>query len=62
MRPGVVADTFRNYSPDALDGSMLHHAELVIAAGAKDGEWAEAIIRAPRARRPHRLGSHRVKR
>lgn len=45
MRPAVVAHTFRNYSPDALRRSMLHHAELVVAARARDGEWAEAIMR-----------------
>lgn len=45
MRPAVVAHTFRNYSPDALRRSMLHHAELVLAARAADGEWAEAVMR-----------------
>lgn len=45
MRPAVVAHTFRKYSPEALNRSMLHHAELVAAARARDGEWAEAIMR-----------------
>ncbi len=45
MRPAMVAHTFRKYSPEALNRSMLHHAELVAAAEARDGEWAEAIMR-----------------
>lgn len=45
MRPAVVAHTFRQYTPEALQRSMNHHAELVAAAEARDGEWAEAIMR-----------------
>ncbi|WP_326965933.1 FCD domain-containing protein [Arthrobacter sp. CG_A4] len=45
MRPALVAHTFRIYSPEALKRSMLHHAELVAAAEARDGEWAEVIMR-----------------
>ncbi|WP_312179758.1 GntR family transcriptional regulator [Arthrobacter sp.] len=45
MRPAVVAHTFGKYSPEALRRSMLHHAELVAAARAGDGEWAEAVMR-----------------
>lgn len=45
MRPAVVAHTFRTYSPEALQRSMMHHAELVAAAVSRDGEWAEAIMR-----------------
>ncbi len=45
LRPAVVAHTFRNYTPEALNRSMLHHAELVAAAKARDGEWAEAVMR-----------------
>ncbi|WP_151724049.1 GntR family transcriptional regulator [Arthrobacter luteolus] len=45
MRPAVVAHTFGKYSPEALRRSMLHHAELVAAARARDGEWAEAVMR-----------------
>lgn len=45
MLPAVVAHTFRRYSTDALRRSMQHHAELVAAAGAGDGEWAEAVMR-----------------
>ncbi len=45
MRPAVVAHTFRKYSPEALHRSMLHHAELVAAAAAGDGEWAESVMR-----------------
>ncbi|WP_298254644.1 GntR family transcriptional regulator [uncultured Arthrobacter sp.] len=45
MRPAVVAHTFRKYSEAALRRSMQHHAELVAAADARDGEWAEAVMR-----------------
>ena len=45
MRPAVVAHTFHKYSPEALQRSMSHHAELVAAARARDGEWAEAVMR-----------------
>lgn len=45
-RPAIVAHTFRKYSSEALHRSMLHHAELVAAVRAKDGEWAEAVMRA----------------
>ena len=45
MRPAVVAHTFNRYSPEALQRSMSHHAELVAAARAGDGEWAEAVMR-----------------
>lgn len=45
MRPAVVAHTFRKYSGEALRRSMQHHAELVAAAEARDGEWAESVMR-----------------
>ncbi|MEG9247125.1 GntR family transcriptional regulator [Arthrobacter sp. Soc17.1.1.1] len=45
MRPAVVAHTFRKYSAEALRRSMQHHAELVAAAAARDGEWAESVMR-----------------
>lgn len=45
-RPVFVARTFRQYSPAGLERSMRHHRELVEAARAGDGEWAEAIMRA----------------
>lgn len=46
FRPAVVTRTFRTYDRRALERSMQHHAELVEAAGARDGEWAEAVMRA----------------
>lgn len=46
FRPAVVTRTFRTYDERALQRSMQHHAELVEAAGARDGEWAEAVMRA----------------
>lgn len=45
MRPAVVAQTFRQYDSAALERSMRHHAELVVAARARDGEWAESVMR-----------------
>lgn len=46
FRPAVVTRTFRRYDRRALERSMRHHAELVDAAGARDGAWAEAVMRA----------------
>ncbi|HET7799101.1 MAG TPA: GntR family transcriptional regulator [Humibacillus xanthopallidus] len=46
FRPAVVTRTFRQYNQRALQRSMQHHAELVEAASARDGEWAEAVMRA----------------
>jgi DNA-binding GntR family transcriptional regulator len=46
FRPAVVTRTFRTYDRRALERSMQHHAELVEAAAARDGEWAEAVMRA----------------
>ncbi|WP_127506599.1 GntR family transcriptional regulator [Actinoplanes solisilvae] len=42
----VVHQNFHDYSEDALDRSLRHHVEMVAAARAGDGEWAEAIMRA----------------
>src|SRR5690606_36978944 len=46
FRPAVVTRTFRTYDQRALERSMQHHAELVEAAAARDGQWAEAVMRA----------------
>ena len=45
LRPTMVARTFLSYSQESLKRSMNHHAELVAAANAPDGEWAEAVMR-----------------
>lgn len=45
LRPAIVARTFRQYNPREMQRSMLHHAELVDAAKARDAEWAEAVMR-----------------
>ncbi len=42
----VVHQNFHDYSPDALRRSLSHHVEMVAAARAADGDWAEAIMRA----------------
>lgn len=45
FRPAIVTRTFRQYDPRSLERSMQHHQELVEAARAGDGEWAEAVMR-----------------
>lgn len=45
FRPAVVTRTFRQYSPRSLERSMQAHQQLVEAARAGDGEWAEAVMR-----------------
>ncbi|WP_433381459.1 GntR family transcriptional regulator [Actinoplanes sp. CA-142083] len=42
----VVHQNFHDYTPDALKRSLQHHVEMVAAARAGDGDWAEAIMRA----------------
>jgi DNA-binding GntR family transcriptional regulator len=42
----VVHQNFHDYTPDALRRSLAHHVEMVAAARAGDGDWAEAIMRA----------------
>lgn len=42
----VVTQNFHDYAPDALLRSLHHHVEMVAAARAGAGEWAEAIMRA----------------
>jgi DNA-binding GntR family transcriptional regulator len=42
----VVHQNFHDYTPDALRRSLNHHVEMVAAARAADGDWAEAIMRA----------------
>ena len=42
----VVHQNFHDYTRDALLRSLHHHVEMVAAARAGDGDWAEAIMRA----------------
>lgn len=42
----VVMQTFKNYSPGALDRSLRHHREVVEALAVQDGEWAHSVMRA----------------
>lgn len=44
--PLLVARVFVSYSAQALERSLMHHDELIIAAEAGDADWAEAIMRA----------------
>jgi len=41
----LVQRTFERYSTDDLRRSMLQHRELVDACRARDGGWAEAVMR-----------------
>ncbi|WP_109474686.1 GntR family transcriptional regulator [Ornithinimicrobium cavernae] len=45
FRPAIVTRTFRQYDPRSLERSMQAHQQLVEAARAGDGEWAEAVMR-----------------
>lgn len=45
VRPAVVYRTFHRYSAEQLARSMAHHTEIVAAARARDGEWAESVMR-----------------
>ncbi|MDT9593648.1 GntR family transcriptional regulator [Nocardioides zeae] len=45
VRPAVVHRTFHRYSGEALERSMSHHRELVVAARAGDAEWASSVMR-----------------
>ncbi|GIF25652.1 DNA-binding GntR family transcriptional regulator [Actinoplanes tereljensis] len=42
----VVHQNFADYTPDAMHRSLNHHVEMVAAARAGDGDWAEAVMRA----------------
>lgn len=42
----LIYRTFQRYSPDRMRASQFHHNELVDALRARDGEWAEAVMRA----------------
>ena len=42
----VVLQNFHDYTADALSRSLHHHVEMVAAARAGDGDWAEAVMRA----------------
>lgn len=41
----LVWRTFSRYSGDALRRSLTHHHEIVDALRARDGDWAEAVMR-----------------
>jgi DNA-binding GntR family transcriptional regulator len=41
----LVHRTFHRYSPEALRRSFDHHRELIAALDARDGAWAEAVMR-----------------
>lgn len=43
-RRAAVLQTFESYRRESLNRSMSHHRELVAAAVARDGEWAEAVM------------------
>lgn len=41
----LVHRTFHRYTPQALARSLAHHRELVAALEARDGPWAESVMR-----------------
>lgn len=45
VMPAMVARTFDRYTPQSLERSMAHHAELIDAARVGDAEWAESVMR-----------------
>ncbi len=45
IMPATVARTFDRYTPEALRRSQQHHAEIIDAVRAGDGEWAESVMR-----------------
>lgn len=42
----VVLQTFRKYSPEALQRSVRHHREILDAMRARDAAWAGSVMRA----------------
>ncbi len=42
----VAASVFERYSENDVSRSTHHHGELVAAFRAKDGDWAESVMRA----------------
>lgn len=56
VRPVMMVRTFDTYTPEALRRSQQHHAELVEASRARDGVWAESVMRSHirAARHAHR--------
>lgn len=41
----VIMQTFKQYSPEALQRSLRHHREIVDALVVGDGDWACAVMR-----------------
>lgn len=41
----LVHRTFKHYSREALQRSLEHHREMVAALRARDGAWAESVMR-----------------
>ncbi|SHL06199.1 DNA-binding transcriptional regulator, GntR family [Pseudonocardia thermophila] len=46
MERPLIYRTFQHYSPERMSASQRHHNELVDALRARDGAWAEALMRA----------------
>lgn len=41
----LMLDTYNRFSTDDMNRSMRHHRELTVALTARDGDWAEAVMR-----------------
>lgn len=46
IHSGIVTRNFHDYTPEALARSLAHHHEMIAAARAGEGAWAESIMRA----------------
>ena len=42
----IVMQTYKVYSPEALERSLRHHREIVTAMKAGDEVWAASVMRA----------------
>ncbi|MBM9468752.1 GntR family transcriptional regulator [Nakamurella leprariae] len=45
MEVPLITRTFQRYSPPRMRASTMHHNELVEAIRARDGMWAESVMR-----------------
>ena len=55
VKPIVVSRNFRNYTPDEMRRSAMHHLDIVDALSRRDEDWVEAAMRS------HiRFGYHRA--
>jgi len=63
ISPPIVSRTAFNYNKEDIARSNDHHAELIEALGARDGDWSESIMRSHIRAAHHRFleTSHSIK-